>query len=123
NLPAYLTTADLSANSSNYVAAWDILGANTAGTTSSAQGTKLHLSAGNSLTLSGSSNTIIFQVGAYLTTADLRANSSKYAGINSAATNCSVTVNTSGVSVNLPNYLTTAALSRDTEKYAGVGET
>jgi hypothetical protein len=119
NLPAYLTTADLSANSSNYVAAWDILGANTAGTTSSAQGTKLHFSAGNSLTLSGNSNTIIFSVGAYLTTAALSGDTSKYAGVNGAITGGSITVNTSGVSINLPAYLTTAALSAQTSNFAG----
>ena len=46
--------------------------------------------------------------GAYLTTAALSQDSSKYAGINGAITGGSITVNTSGVSINLPAYLTTA---------------
>ena len=67
--------------------------------------------------------------GAYLTTAALSQDSSKYAGTNGAATGASLTVNTSGVSINLPAYLTTAqpigaylttaALSQDSSKYAG----
>lgn len=40
--------------------------------------------------------------GAYLTTAALSQDSSKYAGTNAAITNGSITVNTSGVSVNVP---------------------
>lgn len=49
--------------------------------------------------------------GAYLTTAALSADSSKYAGTHSGATNCSVTVNTSGVSVSVGPYITTAMAS------------
>ncbi len=55
----------------------------------------------------------------FLTTAALSQDSSKYAGINGAITGGSLTVNTSGVSINLPSYLTTAALSADSSKYAG----
>lgn len=119
NLPAYLTTAALSQDSSNYVQEWALTG-NTAGTTSSAQGTRLYFSGGNGLTISGSSNSIVFAVGNYLTTAALSADSSKYAGTNGAITGGSITVNTSGVSINLPAYLTTAALSADSSKYAGI---
>ena len=46
--------------------------------------------------------------GAYLTTAALSQDSSKYAGTNNAMTGGSITVNTSGISINLPVYLTTA---------------
>ncbi len=88
---AYITTADLSANSSKYNQNWKLTG-NTAGTTSSAQGTDLWFQGGNSLTVSGSSNSIVFSVGAYITTADLSANSSKY------MQNWKVTGNTSGTS-------------------------
>lgn len=49
--------------------------------------------------------------GAYLTTAALSQDSSKYAGTNGAITGGSITVNTSGVSVDLPAYLTTAMAS------------
>lgn len=49
--------------------------------------------------------------GAYLTTAALSQDSSKYAGTNGAITGGSITVNTSGMSVNLPAYLTTAMRS------------
>jgi hypothetical protein len=76
---------------------------------------------GGSLTVNTSGVSI--NLPAYLTTADLSANSSKYAGINGAITGGSITVNTSGVSVNLPAYLTTAALSGDTSKYAFTGFT
>lgn len=58
--------------------------------------------------------------GAYLTTAALSQDSSKYAGTNGAITGGSITVNTDGVSVNLPAYLTTAARSQDSSNYAGV---
>ena len=58
--------------------------------------------------------------GAYLTTAALSANTSNYAGVNGAITGGSITVNTSGVSINLPAYLTTAALSANTSNYAGL---
>lgn len=56
-VPAYITTADLSQNSSNYFRNWKLTG-NTAGTTSSQQGTDLWLAGGNGITVSGSSNTI-----------------------------------------------------------------
>lgn len=55
----------------------------------------------------------------YLTTAALSQDSSKYAGINGAITGGSLTVNTSGVSINLPAYLTTADLSANSSRYAG----
>lgn len=58
--------------------------------------------------------------GAYLTTAALSQDSSKYAGTNGAITGGSITVNTSGVSINLPAYLTTADLSQNSSKYAGI---
>lgn len=92
----YLTTADLSQNSSKYVQNWKLTG-NTSGTTSSAQGTDLWIAGGNGVTVSGSSNTISLSVatnyqsqGAYLTTADLSQNSSKY------VQNWKLTGNTSG---------------------------
>ena len=62
-VPAYLTTADLSANSSNYFRNWKLTG-NTAGTTSSAQGTDLWISGGANITVSGNSNTIVISGGA-----------------------------------------------------------
>src|SRR6185436_5875255 len=49
--------------------------------------------------------------GNYLTTAALSQDSSNYAGINGAITGGSITVNTSGVSVDLPAYLTTGMAS------------
>lgn len=80
----FLTTADLSQNSSKYIQAWELDGNNTAGTTSSLQGTKLYLSAGNSLTLSGNSNTIVLSVGAYLTTA-MQSNAATISNVNLSA--------------------------------------
>ena len=62
----------------------------------------------NGSTVTASVNTNYQAPGAYLTTAALSQDSSKYAGINGAITGGSITVNTSGVSINLPAYLTTA---------------
>jgi hypothetical protein len=69
--------------------------------------------------------------GAYLTTAGLSQDSSKYAGTSTGMTGGSVTLNTSGIAINLPAYLTTAqapgaylttaALSGQTSNFAGTG--
>lgn len=61
--PAWLTTAALAGDTTKYVQAWELTG-NTAGTTSSSQGTKIYFSGGNNVTLSGNSNTIVVSVGA-----------------------------------------------------------
>jgi hypothetical protein len=50
-----------SANS-KFAQSWELEGAQTAGTTGSSQGSILYFSAGNMITLSGSSNTIVFSV-------------------------------------------------------------
>lgn len=119
NIPAFLTTADLSANSSKYIQNWKLTG-NTAGTTSSAQGTDLWLAGGNGVTISGSSNTLSFSVatnyqstGNYLTTAMVSNASTNFAGIGSAITNGTMTFGTGGLSLNLSNHLTTARASTD----------
>lgn len=88
-LTQYLTTAALSGDTTKYVENWNLTG-NTAGTTSSAQGNNLWFSGGNSVTVSGSSNTIVISVGNYITTADLSQNSSNY------ARNWKLTGNTAG---------------------------
>lgn len=92
----YLGTAQ----SSKYVQNWKLTG-NTAGTTSSAQGTDLWLAGGNNITISGSSNTISFSVGNYLTTA--RA-STDAIGLNTAQSNVTWTVNSSGLSLDGRGY-------------------
>jgi len=113
NLPAYLTTAALSGDTSKYAGVGETVG--------TIAGSDLGLTVNTDGVSIGYPKwlTTAQAPGAYLTTAALSQDSSKYAGINSGATNCSVTVNTSGVSVNLPAYLTTAALSADSSKYAG----
>ena len=98
----YITTADLSQNSSKYA------GLNSAIT-------------GGSLTVNTSG--ISINLPAYLTTAALSQNTSNYAGVNSAITGGSLTVNTSGVSINLPAYLTTAAQSSQTLQFTLGGNT
>lgn len=111
---AYLTTADLSQNSSKYFQNWKLTG-NTAGTTSSAQGTDFWLSGGNGVTLSGSSNSIVFSVatnyqsqGAYLTTAML-SNAATISNINVSAGASSLNLsavtfaNSNGISFGLSN--------------------
>lgn len=61
-------------------------------------------------------------VGNYLTTAMLSNGGSNFVGLNSALTGngISATINSSGISLNVPAFLTTAALSQNSSKYAGV---
>jgi hypothetical protein len=53
----YLTTAALSGDTSKYVQAWE-LAANSSGTQSSLQGTKMYFAGGNMITVQGTNNTI-----------------------------------------------------------------
>ena len=119
---AYLTTAALSQDSSKY--------AGTNGSVQTTAGTDL------ALTLNTSGATIAYPAwlttaqppGAYLTTAALSQDSSKYAGTNgsvqtTAGTDLALTLNTSGATIAYPKWLTTAALSQDSSKYAGTGFT
>jgi hypothetical protein len=128
----YVTGA---ANTSKYGHAWELTG-NTAGTTSSAQGTKWYFEGGNRLTVSGSSNTILFSAGNYITTArasndaiglntaqtnvtwtvnssGLSLNAGGYAGTGTAATSATLTLDTSGLSISIGPYITTARRSTD----------
>lgn len=109
NAPAFLTTADLSQNSSRYIQNWKITG-NTSGTTSSAQGTDLWLAGGNGVTISGNSNSLSFSVatnyqsqGAYLTTAMASNASTQFVQANAgfAGTNASGTIASSGISISV----------------------
>jgi hypothetical protein len=77
-------------------------------TFSNLNGVSFGLDAG---TITATVRTDYQSAGAYLTTAALSQDSSKYAGTNGAITGGSITVNTSGVSINLPAYLTTAMQS------------
>src|SRR5207253_1025273 len=84
----------------------------TAGNTGVSTGVDWVLAGSGSITLSqstagGGPNTVWVQHPAWLTTAALSQDSSKYAGTNGAITGGSITVNTSGVSVNLPAYIST----------------
>lgn len=140
-VPAYLTTAALSQDSSKY--------AGTGFTTAT--------TAGTAVVGTLSTNGLSMGVPAYLTTAALSQDSSKYAGTGTSATNASITLNTAGLAISVaapsggagtgfttattagtaivgtlstnglsmgvPAYLTTAALSQDSSKYAGTGFT
>ena len=121
NITASVNTSYLASNAStNYVQANAVFnGTNVSGTIASnaisvsvspALGTNTALTA-NGVSMTANTSGISLNVPAFLTTADLSQNSSKYAGINGAITGGSITVNTSGVSVNLPAYLTTAMQS------------
>jgi hypothetical protein len=103
--PAWLTTADLSANSSKYAQAWDLTG-NTAGTTSSAQGTIWHLSGGANVTLSGNSNTIVISAAA-----GGGGNVTFSAGTSSGSLNSIVFSNSNGVSFGLSGSTITGTVS------------
>lgn len=112
---AYLTTADLSQNSSKYVQEWALTG-NTSGTTSSAPGTRLWFSGGNSLTVSGNGNTIVISVGNYLTTA-MQSNAATISNINVSAGTTSNNLskitfsNSNGVSFGLNGSVVTASVA------------
>lgn len=95
----YLTTAMVSNAGSNFLGTNSAITANGVSATMNSSGVSLNFPA---------FLTTAQPVGAYLTTAALSQDSSKYAGINGAITGGSITVNTSGVSINLPAYLTTA---------------
>jgi len=113
--------------SSRFIQNWKLTG-NTAGTTSSAQGSDLWLAGGNGVTISGSNNTLSFSVatnyqsqGAYLTTA--RA-SNDGIGLNTALTanGVSWTVNSSGLSLNVPAFLTTAMQSNQSSNFVNTSQ-
>ena len=129
---AYLTTAALSQDSSKY-AGTGFISASTAGSNIVGTLNTSGLSVGipNYLTTAQ-------PPGAYLTTAALSQDSSKYAGTNgsvetTSGTDLALTLNTSGATIAYPKwlttaqppgaYLTTAALSQDSSKYAGTGFT
>lgn len=155
---SYLTTAMASNRGSDFVQATaGFFGTNASGTIASdaisvsvnAGGGSLNISAGitssnvSAVTFSngsgvtfgfdGSNVTASVQTnyqtpGAYLTTAALSQDSSKYAGTNglvqtTAGTDIALTLNTSGATIAYPKWLTTAALSQDSSKYAGTGFT
>lgn len=115
---AYLTTADLSQNSSKYIQEWALTG-NTAGTTSSAQGTRLYLSGGNNLTISGSSNSLVFSVGNYITTAMASNRGSDFVQATAAfaGTNANGTIASDGISVSV------AAQSNQNISFYALGNT
>jgi hypothetical protein len=87
NTSAITSNALNTSASSRFIQNWKLTG-NTAGTTSSAQGSDLWLAGGNGVTISGSSNTLSFSVatnyqsqGAYLTTA-MQSNAATISNIN-----------------------------------------
>lgn len=98
----YITTGALSGDTSKYVQNWKLTG-NTSGTTSSAQGTDLWFSGGNSITVSGSSNSIVLSVGNYITTAMASNRASDFVAATAAfaGTNASGTINSTGISVSV----------------------
>lgn len=107
--------------SSRFIQNWKLTG-NTSGTTSSAQGSDLWLAGGSGVTISGSNNTISFLVKTdYLTTA--RA-SNDAIGLNTALTanGVSWTVNSSGLSLNVPAFLTTAMQSNQSSNFVNTSQ-
>jgi hypothetical protein len=98
----YITTGALSGDTSKYVQNWKLTG-NTSGTTSSAQGTDLWFQGGNSITVSGSSNSVVFSVGNYLTTAMASNRGTDFVQATAAfaGTNASGTINSTGISVSV----------------------
>jgi hypothetical protein len=124
------TQLQFTSANSNLQTGWSLVGAQTAGTTTSNGSDRLYLSAGNMMTLSGNSNTIVFSVntGSLLgtgatasfrfTSADTNlqftsatsnitsnafpsANTTKFAGTGTSATNCAITLNSNGIAVSV----------------------
>jgi hypothetical protein len=96
---AYLTTAALSQDSSNYAGVGSAI----------TNGTMTYNTAGLSLNLSN-----------HLTTAMASNASTGFAGTASAITNGTMTYNTAGLSLNLSNHLTTAMLSNAGSNFMGL---
>ena len=70
------------------------------------------------MTLAGGDNVTLSQDGNAITIIGASGGGGNYAGINGAITGGSLTVNTSGVSINLPDYLTTAMASNAGVRWA-----
>jgi len=113
---AYLTTAALSGDTSKYVQAWEITG-NTAGTTSSAQGTKLYFSGGANVTLSGNSNTIVVSAAAGGGGGSVNFS----AGTTSSNLGSVVFSNSNAVNFGLSGSTITASVTYVTTSYATAG--
>jgi hypothetical protein len=117
---AYLTTAAQSVHTHDYQSTGAYL------TTAMASNAgSLFLPVGNSTdyatsVLSTKFLTTAQAPGAYLTTAMVSNAASNFVGLNSAATNMTMTVNSSGISISNPGWLTTAAQSGHTH---GAGTT
>lgn len=107
SLPAYLTTAGLSGDTTKYAGVGETVG--------TVAGTDLGLTVNTAGVSIAHPNwlTTAQAPGAYLTTAALSGDTTKYAGIGEtvgtvAGTDLAMTVNTDGVSVAYPKWLTTA---------------
>lgn len=82
----------------------------------------------NGVSMTANSSGLSLNFPAFLTTAALSGDTTKYAGVSSgtqttAGTNIVMTHNTAGLNLGVPAYITTAALSGDTTKFAGTGTT
>lgn len=123
----YITTADLSQNSSNYIQNWKLTG-NTAGTTSSAQGVDLWLAGGNNITVSGNSNTVTIQAGLGVRAWEITGNTAGTTSSTqtklyfSGGNNVTLSGNSQTINISVGNYITTGALSGDTSKYVQAWE-
>jgi hypothetical protein len=120
NIPAFLTTAMLSNAESNFV------GLNSAGTnismTINSSGVSINIPSYLTTAMSSDAGSGFMSTGergnyfytsnnTFLTTAMQSNAGSNFAGLNGAITGGSITVNSSGISVNIPSYLTTAMAS------------
>lgn len=124
---AYLTTAMASNRGSDFVQATaGFFGTNASGTIASdgisisvnpasaggaGTGFTTATTAGTNIVGTLDTNGLSMGVPAYLTTAALSQDSSKYAGTSTGMTGGSVTLNTAGIAISLPSYLTTAMAS------------
>jgi len=119
NVPAFITTAMQSASSSNF-ARTGFTSASTAGSDLVATHDTNGLNVGVPKWL-----TTAQAPGAYLTTAMVSNAGSNFVGLNSALTanGVSATINSSGISLNIPAFLTTAMQSASSSNFAKTGFT
>lgn len=101
-----------------------VLSGHTSGS-SIVSGSQIVFNGGQNMTLSADTalSQIVFSgpdLSPYLTTAMQSGASASFAGTSAAMTGGSITMNTHGLSIALPNYLTTADASQNSSNYAGV---
>ena len=120
-----LTTAMQSNAGSNFVGLNSALTGNGVSATINSSGISLNVPAFLTTAMQSNASSNFQSTGAYLTTAMQSNAGSNFVGLNSALTGngVSATINSSGISLNVPAFLTTAMQSNAGSNFAGTGFT